>query len=173
MLHNIKTLRLSLPVLRAFGMWVPLYKQTGRDSGHWVSLFMFAVLMERLTKLRLVLIVLVPIALCGCEVPHDTQSLLIPRFQRSEIFGFIAGLGTTFAAVPDLLAMLRRRSAAGMNPRMAAITGGFQILWVYYGLLILSRPVIVWNVIAILINSLSVGAYVYFANKEKSTLALK
>jgi hypothetical protein len=29
--------------------------------------------------------------------------------------------------------MLRRRSAAGMNPRMAAIMGVFQILWVYYG----------------------------------------
>ena len=36
--------------------------------------------------------------------------------------------------------MLRRRSIAGMNPRMAAIMGVFQILWVYYGLLILSRP---------------------------------
>jgi MtN3 and saliva related transmembrane protein len=125
--------------------------------------------MSRLTKLRFALMFLISISLCGCQdlVPHDTQSLLIPRFQRSEIFGFIAGLGTTFAAVPDLLAMLRRRSAAGMNPRMAGIMGIFQILWVYYGLLILSRPVIAWNVIAILINSLSVAAYVHFVNKEK------
>jgi len=53
-----------------------------------------------------------------------------------------------------------------MNPRMAAIMGVFQILWVYYGLLILSRPVIAWNVIAILINSLSVGAYFHFVRKE-------
>jgi uncharacterized protein with PQ loop repeat len=118
---------------------------------------------------------LISISLCGCQdlVPHDTQSLLIPRFQRSEIFGFIAGLGTTFAAVPDLLAMLRRRSAAGMNPRMAGIMGIFQILWVYYGLLILSRPVIAWNVIAILINSLSVAAYVHFVNKEKGNHVMK
>lgn len=125
--------------------------------------------MSRLTKLRLVLIVLISISLWGCQdlVPHDTQSLLIHRFHRSEIFGFVAGLGTTFAAVPDLLAMLRRRSAAGINPRMAGIMGVFQILWVYYGLLILSRPVIAWNVIAILINSLSVAAYVHFVNKEK------
>jgi MtN3 and saliva related transmembrane protein len=64
--------------------------------------------------------------------------------------------------------MLRRRSSAGMNPRMAAIMGAFQILWVYYGLLIASRPVILWNVIAVLVNSLSVGAYVYFVRKEKS-----
>jgi len=107
--------------------------------------------------------------LSGCKdlFPQDTSSLLIPRFQRSEVFGFVAGLGTTFAAVPDLVAMLKRRSSAGMNPRMAAIMGVFQILWVYYGLLIASRPVIIWNVVAVLINFLSVGAYVHFARKEK------
>jgi MtN3 and saliva related transmembrane protein len=110
------------------------------------------------------------VVLCGCEdlVPHETQSLLFPKFQRSEIFGFIAGLGTTFAAAPDLLAMLRRRSTGGMHPRMAAIMGVFQILWVYYGLLIDSRPVIAWNVIAVLINFLSVGAYAYFLRKERA-----
>ena len=69
-------------------------------------------------------------ALYGCQdmVPRDTQSLLVPKFQRSEIIGFLAGLGTTFAAVPDLVAMFRRKSSAGMNPRMAAILGIFQIL---------------------------------------------
>jgi uncharacterized protein with PQ loop repeat len=110
------------------------------------------------------------IMLSGCQelLPQDTSSLLIPRFQRSEIFGFVAGLGTTFAAVPDLVAMLKRRSSSGMNPRMAAIMGVFQILWVYYGLLIVSRPVIAWNVIAVLINFLSVAAYFYFARKDKA-----
>ena len=131
--------------------------------------------MSRLTKGTFVLIFLISIGLCGCQklVPRDTQSLLIPRFHRSEIFGFLAGLGTTFAALPDLLAMLRRRSAARINPRMAGITGVFQILWVYYGLLILSRPVIAWNLVAILINSLSVAAYIHFVNKEKANHAMK
>jgi len=131
--------------------------------------------MSRLTKRTFVLIFLISIGLCGCQnlVPRDTQSLLIPRFHRSEIFGFLAGLGTTFAALPDLLAMLRRRSAAGINPRMAGITGVFQMLWVYYGLLILSRPVIAWNLVAILINSLSVAAYIHFVNKEKANHAMK
>jgi uncharacterized protein with PQ loop repeat len=106
--------------------------------------------------------------LSGCDdlIPRDTASLLVPSFQRSEIVGILAGFGTTFAAVPDLVAMLRRRSSAGMNPRMAAILGVFQVLWVYYGLLIVSRPVIAWNVIAVLTNSFSVGAYLYFVRKE-------
>jgi uncharacterized protein with PQ loop repeat len=94
------------------------------------------------------------------------RSLLFPGFRRSEIFGFLAGLGTTFAALPDLVAMLRRRSSVGMNARMAAILGVFQILWVYYGLLILSRPVIAWNTIAVFTNFLSVGAYLHFSRKE-------
>lgn len=110
------------------------------------------------------------ITLSGCQnlVPHDTPSLLNPKFHRSEIVGIVAGFGTTFAAVPDLVAMFRRRSSAGMNPRMTAIMGAFQVLWVYYGLLILSRPVIAWNVVAVLINFLSVGAYFHFVGREKA-----
>ena len=59
---------------------------------------------------------------------HDTDSLFFPGFRRSEVVGFIAGLGTTFAALPDLIAMLRRRSSKGMNPMMAATMGAFQIV---------------------------------------------
>src|SRR5215469_8661061 len=125
--------------------------------------------MSRFNTVTLVVLLLSLFALLGCPdlVPRDTSSLLVPRFQRSEIFGFVAGFGTTFAAVPDLLAMLRRRSSAGMNPRMATIMGVFQILWIYYGLLIASRPVVAWNIIAVLINFLNVGAYRHFSRKEK------
>jgi MtN3 and saliva related transmembrane protein len=115
--------------------------------------------------------ILLPLlVLGGCEelVPRDIQSLFFPGFYRSEFVGFLAGLGTTFAALPDLIGMLKRRSSAGMNPRMAAITGAFQILWIYYGLLIASRPVILWNLIAVLINFLSVAIYYYYSFREKS-----
>ena len=94
------------------------------------------------------------------------ESLLIPRLQRSEGIGLVAGFGTTFAAVPDVIAMFKRRASTGMIPRMAAITGAFQILWVYYGLLITSRPVVLWNIIAVITNFLIVGAYYYFARRE-------
>jgi len=111
------------------------------------------------------------IILAGCELSvQDRESLLFPGFQRSEVVGFVAGLGTTFAALPDLIAMLKRRSSKGMNPRMAAIMGAFQILWVWYGLLIVSRPVILWNIIAVATNFISVGAYFYFARRERGPL---
>jgi uncharacterized protein with PQ loop repeat len=104
---------------------------------------------------------------CGEWAIHDMKSLLIPSLQHSEVIGLLAGFGTTFAALPDLFAMFKRRSSKGMNPRMATITGAFQILWVYYGLLIASRPVVLWNVIAVVTNFFTVGAYLYFARREK------
>jgi uncharacterized protein with PQ loop repeat len=104
---------------------------------------------------------------CGELAIHDTESLFFPGFRRSEIVGFVAGLGTTFAALPDLIGMLKRRSSKGMNPRMAAIMGAFQIVWVYYGLLIGSRPVALWNIIAVVTNFFSVGAYYHFARRER------
>jgi len=123
-----------------------------------------------LNKLPFGLLLPSTIALQGCQSLgiHDTASLIAPSFQRSEIVGLVAGFGTTFAALPDLLAMLKRRSSAGMNPRMAGIMCVFQVAWVYYGLLIASRPVVLWNVVAIVINGLSVGAYMYFVRKERS-----
>jgi MtN3 and saliva related transmembrane protein len=115
------------------------------------------------------LLLLSVIMLTACQdlTPHHPERLFKPTIQLSEIVGFLAGLGTTFAAFPDLVAMLKRRSSLGMSPRMGAIMGAFQILWIYYGLLIASRPVIVWNVIAVCVNFLTVGAYAYFVRKEK------
>jgi len=84
----------------------------------------------------------------------------------TQIIGFVAGFGTTFAAMPDLIAMLNRRSNVGMNPRMAAIMGAFQILWVIYGILIGSRNIIMWNVIAVVTNYLTVGAHMYLGRQD-------
>jgi MtN3 and saliva related transmembrane protein len=51
---------------------------------------------------------------------------------------------------------------------MAGIMGVFQILWVYYGLLIASRPVILWNFIAVIINFMTVWSYFRFARRENN-----
>ena len=122
---------------------------------------------DRMTRGILLLSV---IALSGCEdlAVRDTSSLLLPKFHRSEIMGLVAGFGTTFAAVPDLIKMFKRRSSKGMNPTMASIMGVFQVVWIYYGLLISSRPVVVWNTLAVAINCLSVGAYLHFARSERN-----
>lgn len=84
-----------------------------------------------------------------------------------EAIGLIAGFGTTFAAFPDLITMLRKRSSQGMNPRMAGISASFQCLWLLYGWLLPSLSLILWNIIAILINTATVIVYVHFTRLEK------
>ena len=124
--------------------------------------------MKQYSRPAFMFVILTLIPLAGCQrLAIDGGALFKPSVEMSEIVGFLAGLGTTFAAFPDFLAMVRRRSSQGMNPRMGAIMGVFQILWIYYGMLIASRPVIIWNVIAVLINFLTVGAYAYFLRREK------
>jgi uncharacterized protein with PQ loop repeat len=130
-------------------------------------------MMERdsIDRLTRGVVLLSVVMLCGCEdlEIRDTSSLLLPRLQRSEIMGLVAGFGTTFAAVPDLIKMFKRRSSKGINPTMAGIMGVFQIVWVYYGLLIASRPVIAWNMVAVVINFTMVMAYFRFSRNESPT----
>ena len=126
--------------------------------------------MGRSNRVTFAVLFLCVVQFTGCQhLVVDTEKLFKPSTELSEIVGILAGFGTTFAAFPDLLAMLRRRSSEGMNPRMGAIMGAFQILWIYYGLLIASRPVIIWNLIAVFINFLTVGAYAYFLRREKQS----
>ena len=112
--------------------------------------------------------------LTGCQdlAPHHRKQLFKPGTELSEIGGFLAGLGTTFAAFPDLTAMLGRRSSGGMNPRMSAIMGAFQILWIYYGLLIASPPVIIGKVIAVFITFLTVGPMLISCTRKRKNLLL-
>ena len=86
-----------------------------------------------------------------------------------EGIGLIAGFGTTFAALPDFITMLNKRSTKGINPRMAAIIGTFQILWVVYGYLIIAPAVITWNIIGIAANTTTVLTYIHFKNVEKAS----
>jgi hypothetical protein len=83
--------------------------------------------MGQSNRTTLVILFLSLITLYGCQdlVPRDTQSLFFPGLQRSEIFGFLAGMGTTFAAVPDLVSMLKRRSRAGYVPNDGGNHGQF------------------------------------------------
>ena len=103
----------------------------------------------------------VTLGACQDLTPHHLELLVKPNTE------FVRDCWFSGGARDDLVAMLKRRSCLGMNPRMGTIRGVFQPLWIYYGLLIASRPVIVWNKIAVCVNFLTVGAYAYFVRKEK------
>ena len=63
----------------------------------------------------------------------------------AEIIGFIAGIGTTIAFIPQVIQSLKTKSTKDINLMMYLIfcTGVF--LWLIYGLLIKSYPVIFAN----------------------------
>jgi uncharacterized protein with PQ loop repeat len=107
--------------------------------------------------------ILTPIMIVGANPSNPPQN----KPFWVELIGLIAGFGTTFASLPDLVVMLKKRSRQGINPRMAAITGIFQCLWLVYGLLIQAPAVIFWNMISIVTNATTVSAYLYFAKIEK------
>jgi uncharacterized protein with PQ loop repeat len=128
--------------------------------------------MNTADKWLLCLLLLGLTILMGCgelAVKESPTELVSPRFSLKEIVGFVAGFGTTFAAMPDLIALFRRKSSQGMHPRMAAITGIFQMVWIYYGLLIVSRPVVLWNIVAVAVNFTTVGAYLHYSRKERKS----
>jgi uncharacterized protein with PQ loop repeat len=118
--------------------------------------------MPRFSRTALAALIPSLISLTGCQHLVITTEKLFQPPDLTEIVGFVAGLGTTFAAFPDLMAMVRHRSSVCMNARMPATIGFFQALWIYYGFLIASRPLIIWSGIGALINLLTVAAYRHF-----------
>jgi len=72
-------------------------------------------------------LILGPAGMSGCASLgiHDTASLLVPRLHRSEIVGILAGFGTTFAGLPDLVTMLKQRSHES-KPRMERSWASFR-----------------------------------------------
>ena len=70
------------------------------------------------------------------------------------LLGLIAGALTSLSFLPQLIKIWRSRSAGDISLVMyVIITTGF-VLWLWYGILIFSIPVIVANSIAILISGM-------------------
>ena len=88
---------------------------------------------------------------------RGVNELIASAFSLKELVGFLAGFGTTFAAFPDLVAMLKRRSSQGMNPGWRGPWVASRYCGIWYGDLIGSDPVIVWNIIAVVIDRLALS----------------
>jgi MtN3 and saliva related transmembrane protein len=65
--------------------------------------------------------------------------------EQGEVIGFIAGILTTAANVPQVVTTYKRRSGEGLSFRMLAALGAGLLLWVAYGLVNRSLPIILSN----------------------------
>ncbi len=82
----------------------------------------------------------------------------------SDVLGYLAGALTTIAFVPQLVRIVRRRSAHDISWGMFCILSAGVALWLWYGLLVTSLPLIAANsvtlllVLAILVLKLRYGS---------------
>jgi MtN3 and saliva related transmembrane protein len=67
--------------------------------------------------------------------------------------GFAAGLLTTIAFVPQLVRIMKTRSARDVSlPAFATFTAGVA-LWLAYGLLVGEVPIIFWNAVTLALSA--------------------
>jgi len=74
-----------------------------------------------------------------------------------EIIGLLAGLLTTVSSLPQLFKIIRTKKTRDISLGMFLIYFCGLVLWLAYGLLISSLPIIVANIVSILIVSVIIA----------------
>ncbi|MGY8946263.1 MAG: SemiSWEET transporter [Flavobacteriales bacterium] len=82
-----------------------------------------------------------------------------------ELIGFIAAILTTVAFVPQVYKVYQTKSVSGMSLTMYLIFFCGVLLWLVYGLIINSLPMIIGNTITVVLTSI----ILYFLLKSKRT----
>lgn len=71
----------------------------------------------------------------------------------TDAIGFLAGALTTIAFVPQALKMYASKSGKDVSARMLLIFSAGVILWLVYGIMIGSLPVILANVVTLILSA--------------------
>jgi MtN3 and saliva related transmembrane protein len=82
--------------------------------------------------------------------------------ELSTIVGFIAGLVTTAANLPQVWKTYRNKSGEGLSFRMLLTLAIGLGLWIVYGIMSKSLPLIVTNIIVLLLILLLIGMKLKF-----------
>ena len=83
-------------------------------------------------------------------------------YELTPIVGFIAGLVTTAANLPQVWKTYRNKSGEGLSFRMLLTLAIGLGLWIVYGIMSKSLPLIVTNVIVFLLILLLIGMKLKF-----------
>lgn len=70
----------------------------------------------------------------------------------TDAIGFLAGALTTIAFVPQALKMYTTKSGKDVSARMLLIFSAGVILWLTYGIMIESLPVILANIVTLILS---------------------
>lgn len=80
-----------------------------------------------------------------------------------EIIGFLAGLFTTVAIIPQIIKAYRTKKVSHLSPLFFSILLIGVFLWTLYGFLKKDYPIIITNSISFILNSYML--FLYFKNK--------
>jgi MtN3 and saliva related transmembrane protein len=80
-----------------------------------------------------------------------------------EIIGFLAGLFTTVAIIPQIIKAYRTKKVSHLSPIFFSILLIGVFLWTLYGFFKKDYPIIITNSISFILNSYML--FLYFKNK--------
>lgn len=84
------------------------------------------------------------------------------------ILGLVAGICTTVAFIPQVLQVWRTRSAQDISIGMYSVFIVGVALWLVYGLVVNSMPVVLSNLVTLLLASAVLGMKMWFENRQKN-----
>jgi MtN3 and saliva related transmembrane protein len=125
-----------------------------KDSRYWLGLLRPVLIVEDDVGSSCPDDKLPRLAACYCESGCQPARILKLGWNMDElsaIVGFIAGLVTTAANLPQVWKTYRSKSALGLSFRMLLALAIGLGLWITYGIMIKSLPLIATNVIVFLL----------------------
>lgn len=86
---------------------------------------------------------------------------------NTEVLGFVAAMCTTVAFIPQVLLVWRQRAAPGVSTGMYVIFVTGIALWLWYGLLLASWPLIIANSLTLVLAGSVLGMKLKFERKSR------
>src|SRR5450755_3976591 len=105
---------------------------------------------------------------CWLVPTYDSSGVLkwaSSMYERAAIVGFIAGLVTTAANLPQVWKTYRNKSGEGLSFRMLLTLAVGVALWIVYGILSKSLPLIATNAVVLLLILSILGMKLKFDRK--------
>ncbi len=85
---------------------------------------------------------------------------------NTEVLGFVAAMCTTVAFIPQVLLVWRQRAAPGVSTGMYVIFVTGIALWLWYGLLLASWPLIIANSLTLVLAGSVLAMKLAFEHKR-------
>jgi MtN3 and saliva related transmembrane protein len=88
--------------------------------------------------------------------------------QTTDLVGLLAGVLTTVAFVPQLLKIHATKSGGDVSARMFLIFSAGVALWLAYGILIGSMPVVLANAVTLVLSLLIIALKVRYSRSKQA-----